>query len=422
MRNWFYALLLSTAAFAAAANVADDYAATGSVLETSLRAKQDGLSAADAVRQLVAAGADVVAVVQGVVRAYDDCDATYDAVAAGATEVPERSPDIVTAIATLGRCNCTSESAWATVRLQRRLRPDGARSLFKLERACTCAALGVEAATKAAPDKADDILDAALRAGERSAQVVDSIGQVGIRPGPAWGSGEVSTLRVLARQARVCKGDITPRDSFNPSAEWAATDDRYGLGQHTVACGDDEDANQAKDLIISEYAAGERGNRVLELYNGTGSDLDLTQGDYRVEIFFDGADKPGQIVPLGGVIEAGKTLVIGNIGLTGDVRPLADEERGGLVFSPPDAVVLTRGRAKPDCGCAGASVASSINSRQGDGQAARDGIFQRYSATGALQCAGAALRTDIGGEILFVTGTELEAIEQRRGGVLASPN
>lgn len=80
-----------------------------------------------------------------------------------------------------------------------------------------------------------------LTAGETPNRVpVDSFGQRGVDPGPAWGEGETSTQnRTLRRQATVCVGDTNPNDAFDPAAEWDgfAEDDFSGLGSHTVDCG-----------------------------------------------------------------------------------------------------------------------------------------------------------------------------------------
>ena len=44
----------------------------------------------------------------------------------------------------------------------------------------------------------------------------------------------------------------------------------------------------AEDLIISEYIEGSSYNKAIELYNGTGSDVDLSQ--YSLERHSNGAD------------------------------------------------------------------------------------------------------------------------------------
>lgn len=54
-----------------------------------------------------------------------------------------------------------------------------------------------------------------------SGEVLDSIGQLGVDPGSAWGSGQTQTAdRTLTRRASVASGDRDPQDSFDPATEW----------------------------------------------------------------------------------------------------------------------------------------------------------------------------------------------------------
>ncbi|HEY3254579.1 MAG TPA: lamin tail domain-containing protein, partial [Polyangiaceae bacterium] len=43
------------------------------------------------------------------------------------------------------------------------------------------------------------------------------------------------------------------------------------------------------DLFISEYVEGSSNNKALEIYNGTGAAVNLTAGDYTIEMYFNGA-------------------------------------------------------------------------------------------------------------------------------------
>ena len=79
-----------------------------------------------------------------------------------------------------------------------------------------------------------------LRQGGADGPIVDAIGQLGVDPGSAWGSGDTSTQnRTLRRLATVCTGDKNPDDAFDPAGQWAgfAQDSFDGLGSHTAACG-----------------------------------------------------------------------------------------------------------------------------------------------------------------------------------------
>lgn len=74
----------------------------------------------------------------------------------------------------------------------------------------------------------DDALELVLN-GAR----VDVIGQIGVDPGTAWGSGDTATVdRTLRRKASVTAGDANGTDAFDPAAQWDGfpTDTFDGLG------------------------------------------------------------------------------------------------------------------------------------------------------------------------------------------------
>lgn len=77
---------------------------------------------------------------------------------------------------------------------------------------------------------------------------VDVIGQIGVDPGSAWGSGDVQTMdRSLRRKANITVGDANGSDAFDPSVEWDGfpinTFDGLGShnGQGTGGGGDPQD-------------------------------------------------------------------------------------------------------------------------------------------------------------------------------------
>ena len=71
--------------------------------------------------------------------------------------------------------------------------------------------------------------------------VIDTIGQVGFRPVPEWGSGLTGTLdNTLRRKTAICIGDATTSDVFDPALEWVgfASDTFDRLGAHTCSAVD----------------------------------------------------------------------------------------------------------------------------------------------------------------------------------------
>jgi hypothetical protein len=110
----------------------------------------------------------------------------------------------------------------------------GPRDTFVLASAFADPAIRARAdqTTSAFPLSGDDAL--LLRKG---AQIIDSIGQVGVDPGTEWGSGMTSTMdNTLRRRPGVETGDSNPWDAFDPAPEWEGwpTDTVDGLGWHTL--------------------------------------------------------------------------------------------------------------------------------------------------------------------------------------------
>lgn len=69
----------------------------------------------------------------------------------------------------------------------------------------------------------------------QNGNVLDRIGQPGVDPGSAWGSGQVSTQNhTLRRQADVITGDVAVTELFDPALQWLGfdTDVFDGLGFH----------------------------------------------------------------------------------------------------------------------------------------------------------------------------------------------
>lgn len=77
---------------------------------------------------------------------------------------------------------------------------------------------------------------------KRGSTVLDSIGQVGVDPGSAWGTAPTTTLdATLRRKDSVTSGDTVIDDAFDPASQWDgyAKDSFDGLGSHTATGGAD---------------------------------------------------------------------------------------------------------------------------------------------------------------------------------------
>lgn len=103
----------------------------------------------------------------------------------------------------------------------------------------------------------------------------------------------------------------------------------------------------AKDLFISEYAEGSASNKYIELFNATGSDVDLS--DYNIKIGSGGkmfSDKGAKITKLDGTVKNGSVFVIINeefsLNIPTDVY-VSKDFTSATYFSGDDAIALYKG-------------------------------------------------------------------------------
>ena len=69
-----------------------------------------------------------------------------------------------------------------------------------------------------------------------------------------------------------------------------------------------ESSEAAKDLFISEYVMGRSYNKYLEIYNGTGKAVDLS--DYKIELYVNGQTNPTRPQVLEGLLNDGEVIVL----------------------------------------------------------------------------------------------------------------
>ncbi|WP_117161083.1 5'-nucleotidase C-terminal domain-containing protein [Paraliobacillus sp. X-1268] len=94
-----------------------------------------------------------------------------------------------------------------------------------------------------------------------------------------------------------------------------------------------------EDLIISEYIEGSSYNKAIELYNGTGSTIDLS--NYSLEVYSNGKEEVGSRLDLEGNLPNGEVLVIAHTSASEEIKNVADVLNGGVTnFNGDDAIVL----------------------------------------------------------------------------------
>ncbi|MHA7139626.1 cell wall-binding repeat-containing protein [Rossellomorea arthrocnemi] len=108
------------------------------------------------------------------------------------------------------------------------------------------------------------------------------------------------------------------------------------LSQHVSA------ADEAfQDLIISEYIEGSSYNKAIELYNGTGEAIDLS--NYSLELHRDGASEADKTFPLTGTLNAGETLVLAHKQADAAILAKADIQDSNIInFNGNDPITLKK--------------------------------------------------------------------------------
>ena len=102
------------------------------------------------------------------------------------------------------------------------------------------------------------------------------------------------------------------------------------------------------ELFFSEYIEGSSNNKALEIYNGTGSAVDLAAGGYSVQMFFNGGSTAGLTVNLTGTVASGDVHVIAQSSANPAILAQADQTNGAGWFNGDDAVVLRKGTTALD--------------------------------------------------------------------------
>ncbi len=99
------------------------------------------------------------------------------------------------------------------------------------------------------------------------------------------------------------------------------------------------------ELFFSEYVEGSSNNKALEIYNGTGSAIDLVAGSYVIQMYFNGAATAATTINLTGTVTNGDVFVLANSSASAAILAQADQTNGSSWYNGDDAVVLRKGGA-----------------------------------------------------------------------------
>ncbi|MDC1069083.1 lamin tail domain-containing protein, partial [Candidatus Kapabacteria bacterium] len=97
---------------------------------------------------------------------------------------------------------------------------------------------------------------------------------------------------------------------------------------------------QSSDLFFSEYHEGSSNNKYIEIYNGTGNDINLS--DYKLELYSNGnSGNPNnsQILP-NTTLQNGEVFVVSRSSASDDINSISNLQSPVINFNGDDALVL----------------------------------------------------------------------------------
>lgn len=96
------------------------------------------------------------------------------------------------------------------------------------------------------------------------------------------------------------------------------------------------------ELFFSEYIEGSSNNKALEIYNGTGSAINLATEAYNIQVFFNGATT-ATAINLTGTVASGDVFVFAASAANAAILAQADQTTGSALFNGDDAIALRKG-------------------------------------------------------------------------------
>lgn len=96
----------------------------------------------------------------------------------------------------------------------------------------------------------------------------------------------------------------------------------------------------ASSLFISEYIEGSSVNKAIEIYNGTGTAVDLAAEGYTLLFYFNGSTTAGTTIALSGTVADGDVFVVADDGAAAAILAETDQTSTASFYNGDDAIVL----------------------------------------------------------------------------------
>ncbi len=97
------------------------------------------------------------------------------------------------------------------------------------------------------------------------------------------------------------------------------------------------------DVFLSEYIEGSSNNKALEIFNGTGTAVNLAMGAYLIQMYFNGNPAAGLTISLTGTVADRDVYVVAQASASAAILAQADQTQGSGWFNGDDAIVLRKG-------------------------------------------------------------------------------
>ncbi len=91
-------------------------------------------------------------------------------------------------------------------------------------------------------------------------------------------------------------------------------------------------------VYISEYVEGSSNNKAIEIYNGTGAPLNIS--NYQIRMYFNGLPNASLTITLAGTVAPGDVYVLAHASAAPAIAAVADQFNGAGWFNGDDAVAL----------------------------------------------------------------------------------